>query len=451
MIRQIFRWAGVFVILAALAALFLTGPDSGPPDDGKVHVRYWHITGLEEQVPYHTRAFNARQDSIVIDQTPIPWQEHEKKILTAVLSGHPPDLISQFVPVAKWASRRGLMPLDKFIARDNFDTTRFFPALWEEMTWQGQVFAIPIAAASYALFYNKAIFREAGLDPDRPPSTWEQLRTYSHRIDGRNAQGRITRMGFIPYIIAYMGVQRTAMLMAWQEGAQFVLDGGTRVDLANPAMVAALEWAVDYHNDYDQNALEVFIAGFGQADQHAFLVGKVAMMVLDSSFPDQIANYNPALDYGVTLIPSSPGGQTASATGSWWLGIPRGAWHPEAAWEQIKFAAEKQIQLESIRNTRQNLFPANRLAVMDSSFYTVGANAIFAQQLDYAKTTVITPLAHEVFWREYAGAHERALYGEQTPREALLLAQQQIQQALDKALDYDRYVRAHMNLEGPGE
>lgn len=439
------------MLLAALAVLFITGPDSSPVDDGKVHVRYWHITGLEEQVPYHTRAFNAQQDSIIVETTPIPWQEHEKKILTAVLSGNPPDLISQFVPVAKWASRMGLIPLDEFITRDNFDTTRFFPALWEEMTWQGHVFAIPIAAASYGLFYNKALFRAAGLDPDNPPRTWAELRDYARRLDHQNDDGRITSMGFIPYIVTYLGGQRTAMLMAWQNGAKFVVDGGTRVDMANPAMVVALEWAVDYHNYYDQNELEGFIAGFGRADQHAFIVGKVAMMVLDSSFPDQIANYHPALDYGVALIPSAPGSQTASATGSWWLGIPRGARHPGAAWEQIKFAAEKQVQLDAIENSRQSLFPSNRLVVLDSSFYTVGANSIFAQQLEHAKTPVIVPLAHAVFWREYAGAHERALLGAQTPREALLQAQRLTQLALDKAMEYDRYVREHMDFEGPGE
>ena len=185
------------VVVAALAAL-AWNPAERAPEDGKTHIRYWYIVGAQDDVPYHARRFNEVQDSIVVEATPIPWNEHERKILTAVLSGSPPDVVSQFVPVVKWASRLALTPLDPYIRASGVDTTEFFPALWSEMKWQGHTYALPVNSTSYALFYNKALFREAGLDPERPPQTWDEVREMAERLTQRDARGRITEVGFVP-------------------------------------------------------------------------------------------------------------------------------------------------------------------------------------------------------------------------------------------------------------
>jgi ABC-type glycerol-3-phosphate transport system substrate-binding protein len=64
----------------------------------------------------------------------------------------------------------------------------------------------------------------------------------------------------------------------------------------------------------------------------------------------------------VAPIPTFPGRPTASSAGSWWLGIPRGARHPEAAWAFLRFATQRQTQLEEAEDSGGDLFPANRLA-----------------------------------------------------------------------------------------
>ena len=70
--------------------------------------------------------------------------------------------------------------------------------------------------------------------------------------------------------------------------------------------------------------VSTFIAGFGFAEQHGFISEKLAMMVLDNSFPDQIRLYNKNLDYGVAEIPTFEGYTPISSTGSWWFAIPKG-------------------------------------------------------------------------------------------------------------------------------
>jgi len=438
---------GIFTV--GLVGL-IVGPSSRSqePADGKTHIRYWQITGQKDVESYPVRAFNDLQDQIVIEATSIPWQDHEKKILTAVLSGNPPDVVSQFVPVVKWASRMALIPLDSFMRRDNFDPDIFFPALWEEMSYQDHIFAVPIFTVSMAFVYNKRLFRAAGLDPNNPPKTWTEVNRIAKLLDRRNDRGQFIQMGFIPdWRALQVSTLQTSMLMAWQLGAEFLSPDGKTVKLNNPGMIKALQWVLDYYDQYDMDRVQAFRGSFGYADQNEFISEKVAMMIIDSSFPEQIDRYKNDLDYGIVVIPFFEGYPTASSSGSFWLGIPRGAKNPEAAWEFIKFFVQKDTQLETCFETEENLFPANRWAAYDSSFNTSDMTDVFVRQMDFAHSPSIVPMAHDVFWREMSQrVQERVILHLQTPEESLLEAQHIVQLELDKALRYDEYVRSKIDI-----
>ena len=72
------------------------------------------------------------------------------------------------------------------------------------------------------------------------------------------------------------------------------------------------------------------------------------------------------------------------------------------------------------------------------------------RQMEVAHSPTVVPLAHDVFWREFFGAQDRVVYGRQTPGEALRQAERVVQDALDRAADYDRFVRANVEWEGEG-
>jgi multiple sugar transport system substrate-binding protein len=443
---RLLKRLGVGALVAAGLGLVVWTPGPAEPDDGRIHLRYWYVAGADDAVPYHARRFNEVQDRIVVEATPIPWQEHEKKIMTAVLSGDPPDVVSQFVPVVKWASRMALTPLDAYVAEAAFDSTAFFPALWEEMRWQGRTFALPVNSASYALFYNRALFRAAGLDPARPPATWAEVEEAARRLTVRDARGRLTQVGYVPDY----GTLHATQLMAWQRGARFLSADGTRVRLASPEVVGAFQWLRDFYAGSDVDGVRAYTAGLGAGDQHGFLTGKLAMAILDMSYLEQIARFAPGLDYGVAMVPRFPDTPTASSAGSWWLAIPRGARHPEAAWAFMAFAVAQETQLQEVLATGGGLFPSNRAAAVDPRFLTDDVIEVFVRQMDHAHSPTVVPMAHDIFWREFYGAQQRVVYGQQTPEAALRQAEHVVQGALDRALAYDRYVRAHMDFEEGG-
>ena len=374
--------------------------------------------------------------------TGIPWQENEKKVLTSILGGNPPDVVTQVTPVVKWASRNALVSLDKYIYRDNFDSTVFFPALWREMSYNNEIYAIPFNTASYALFYNKRLFREAGLDPNKPPRTWNQVKKYSKKLLRKNEKGNIIQIGYLP---DYYKLQ-TVTIMAWELEAPFYNDDKTRINLTDPKMVKVFQWLSDFYKDYSLNKILAFEAGFGNANQHGFISEKVAMVVLSSSFPDQIEKYKSDLDYGVAKIPTFPGFKTASSAGIWWLAIPRGAKHPDEGWEFIKFSTSKKIALESIKKMESNLFPANKLAATDSSFLKNKRDKIFIENMKYAHSPAIIPLVHDAFWREFIGVQENVKYGA-NPLEELKNAEKTIQREYKTALSYDKFVQQEMKID----
>ena len=434
------------ILLLPLAAYLMYALFASPHtvvDDGKIHVRYWFVSGPEEVIPYRVTQFNKMHDDIFVDATPIPWNEHEKKVLTAILSGNPPDVVSLIAPVQQWASRMSLRPLDKLIEQDDFDTSYVFPALWEEVNYEGHIFAIPTHTASYAFFYNKKLFREAGLDPENPPNTWDEVRGYS-KILTRMENEDYTQIGFIPVY----GNLQVSVLLANELGAKFLSEDGKTVHLDNEQMVKSLEWILNYYSDYDFDKLISFQSGFGYADQHGFLAEKVAMMILDHTFLDGIDIYKPELDFGVSAIPSFEGYETSSSTGNWWMAIPRGAKNVKAAWEFMQFAVSYEVQVKEATLMKQRLMPANINAAKDTAltnnkkFYDV-----LIEQMQYAKTPSIVPLVNGTFWREFTFAQERVIRHIQPPRQSLAQGNKVIQAELIRAKEYDIYVRQNMELE----
>jgi len=441
MMRKSAQIAGIVFLFACMIALFWSGREVRQP--GRRQVDYWFVAGVKDDSPPCVALFNQAQDSIHVNSIPIPWNEHEKKVLTAILSGDPPDMVNLVTPVPKWAARNALVALDAVIAADRLDTAQFFPSLWEEMKYRGRTYALPAYTGSYALFYNRRLLREAGLDPGRPPATWQEIREYSRRLTKRE-NGRIVRMGFIPQY----GTIETPLIIAFELGARFINPAGTRINLTDPVAVQAFQWERDFFDLYSVEEVSAFMGGFGYGNQHGFIAEKVALFINDNSFIDQIEKYHPGLDYGVAMIPTFGDSPSVSSAGSWWLAIPRGAKNKRDAWAFMKFVVSREIQLAESMSREETLFPVNRLAANDSTFLAMNPYvAIFSGQMEQSRSKSIVPLVHDIFWREFSLARERSLRGVMPPRQALLQAENTIQSFLDRALEYDTYVNARMKTE----
>ncbi len=431
----------IIIMIAGGYWLFRGSSDERITAEGKIQVEFWIATGTHEEYPASVKLFNESQDSIEVIPRFIPFKENEKKILTAILSGNPPDVITQFSPIARWGARRALIPLNEYIKKDQFDPDIFYPALWKEMHWKGKVFGLPSAASCYGLFYNKRLFREAGLDPNRPPKTWDEVKAFSRKLTIRDEKDRIVQAGFIPNY----GNLTAAIAMAHQFGATLRNEDYTEVRLDEQPMIDAMKWTVDFYDEYGLKDLTALQLSCGYAEQHGFNSERVAMMILDNSHIYQIQRYSPQLDYGISIIPYPENGETATQVSSFWLAIPRGAKYPDAAWKFLKYSVRKETQLAGVFMMDEPLLPANRFAIQDSAFLEMMPSMRVFDKLMYRGFSAsVLPLVHEEFWREYFLAMERALNHKVSVDKALETADQRVQHQLSRAIEYDNYVDQQM-------
>ncbi len=121
--------------------------------------------------------------------------------LTAVASGTPPD-IGIWGSYLDFMSRDVVIPLDDYIAAsDVIAPDKFVPGNWDVIQYQGSVYGIPAfeCFVRRGLNYNSRLVEEAGLDPDAPPATWEELLVWHEALTKFDSAGNLIQYGLDPY------------------------------------------------------------------------------------------------------------------------------------------------------------------------------------------------------------------------------------------------------------
>ena len=164
----------------------------------------------------------------------------EAKLAKALSGSAPPDVVilSTSGAVASYHQQGLVEPLAPWIAEAGIDLNEFFPApLAQCQTPDGDTLCLPWVGDVYALSWNKDLFAAAGLDPERPPRTMEELAEYAGLLTLRDEQGELTQVGFIPDLD-----RSHTELYARLFGAAGEPGSGRALDLNSRPMVDALHW-----------------------------------------------------------------------------------------------------------------------------------------------------------------------------------------------------------------
>ncbi|QDU70909.1 ABC transporter substrate-binding protein [Mucisphaera calidilacus] len=338
--------------------------------DGRVIVSYWEKwTSFEgEAMRRVVDDFNASQDRIFVKMLTV--SQIDQKLMLATAGGNPPDVAGGWSYLSpSYAEKNALTPLDTYIEEYGIRKEDYYPAVWRALGHQGIQWGLPSTPATVALHWNKQMFREAGLDPDRPPQSIAELDAMAEKLtivelerdgetvlaryadmteqekadmaDDRNsARFKIIQLGHSPN---YPGWWKELWGYWW--GSSLIRDE-RYVNIQSEENLEALRWMDSYTAKYGAKNMDVFGSSFGNfsSPQNPFLEGRIAMVLQGVWLYNFIEKYSPRMDWGAAPFPSAdperlPGVTIMECDVLW---IPKGARHPDEAFEFIAFVNQQQ-------------------------------------------------------------------------------------------------------------
>lgn len=155
------------------------------PSDDPVTLEVWFNFGAahEESVVRLENEFMEGHSNIKIDRVNIgDWDQMRQRTLTAFSAGTGPDVFRIAVfDTAMYAVRNATLVVDDMVASEPTMGSEdvFIPGFLANVKYDGKMWALPWKGSAVAFYWNKRLFEEAGLDPEKPPTTWDQLVTYA--------------------------------------------------------------------------------------------------------------------------------------------------------------------------------------------------------------------------------------------------------------------------------
>jgi multiple sugar transport system substrate-binding protein len=289
----------------------------------KKTVEFWSYVPLDNPGLYlYIDKFNQSQDKINIEAKFIPFAEFKRQLTVALVGGTPPDCVLVDNPdFAAYIDMGAFEALDDRIADWEYGKDDFYPGPWASATWEGKQYGIPFETNTLVLFYNVDMFKKAGLDPDKPPKTWEELNQYAKKL---------TKDGV--YGISVCAVASEEGTFQWLPFLQ--QNGGNVFNLDSPEAVEALQLWVDWvENGYVSKEILNMDQWSGVRPQ--FQNENAAMMVNGPWCIVPIRAEVPNLNWRLAVLPGRV--KQASAMGGVNIGIVKGAKNADAAWEYIKW------------------------------------------------------------------------------------------------------------------
>ncbi|SDT40590.1 multiple sugar transport system substrate-binding protein [Paenibacillaceae bacterium GAS479] len=348
------------------------------------------------------------------------------------------------------ASQDGLLQqLDPLIAKDKFDISDYVPTVIDGLKAAGdsKIFALTPTFSSSALFYNKKIFADKGVQPPTDKMTWNQVFDLARKVSGGKGETQIfglqmNRWGGDPFNDIYSYTAPLNLKMYDDKGEKMLVDSGpawsnvwkTMIDLYKDKVLPTQE-DITKLNEARQKKMEKEQSNFNpyMNNNDLFSSGNVAMTIGDYSLISDIKRTNDmaeknkeikSVDWDVVTVPvfeekPDVGGNVQLSQP---FGINSKAQNPEDAWEFIKFINSRDWAKLKSRSTYEIPAREEFIKPMDGMQYNI--KAFYA-----LKPVTEFNFALEKLGREKPGIYEvhsigqtafqEALTGKKTPEEAV--------------------------------
>ena len=267
-----------------------------------VEIEYWQYVfdSRVQAMDQLIAKFQEANPDITVKQTTFPYADYQTRVVAAKVAGQGPDVVQLFYGWTDQFVNGGLIqPLDPAVFPYAEIESDFFPIV-SAMKRGDSYYGLPTAVRSLALFYNKALFDEAGL---QPPQNLEELLAAAEATTKRDGGGNITSAGITLDMAGQDHHWWREVLVRQNGGEPYDAEGNVAYD--SEAGAAALKFYTDLQTEH-----KVGLVGFMDEGQAAFRAG-MAAMTIDGTFRLGAFESNP-FEWGVVELPADANGMRSN-------------------------------------------------------------------------------------------------------------------------------------------
>lgn len=328
---------------AVTSAVSASAPTSAPVKAAAGTVVFWHPT--QTLGDWLVQQYNKANPQLKV-QFVLGEFDTNTKAMATLAAGNPPDLSY----LGRWqgpdlAVRNAIFAMDaKIKLAQSWKWSDVWPRLQTDSTQWGKIWVVPYATDTRAFFFNKTLMQKAGLDPAKPPTTWQEMVAQSVKATTKDSAGKIDTIGFTP-TFGNPPTYLTFYSMLWMLGSDLVSADHTKVTLQDKGAEAmtAVKNLMDQEGGYEQ--AQSFTKGLTLGTGvDAFSAGKVTFAMNGEWVFTNYDKYAPNLQYGTIPGPVySPNSEHFNYDGGGGWYYFKKAKNPDGAWQFTEFLMEKNL------------------------------------------------------------------------------------------------------------
>jgi sn-glycerol 3-phosphate transport system substrate-binding protein len=233
-----------------------------------VEIEFWHSLGFNIKNIIEDLADEYNKANPGVKINPVfqgLFEDMQVKMLTAAITRQLPDVAQVQVEYLDPYVENGLIdPIDNIVPDEHRED--ILEKMWELVSREGKIYAVPFCISTTVFFYNEEAFKNVGLDPENPPSDWDEMvKTGKVLTRDTNGDGELDKYAMMFWTDGFYGI----MPFFWANGGKLFSDDGKRVILTSKEMVSTIDMLMDLifiekimpQNWTDWESAQAFLSG----------------------------------------------------------------------------------------------------------------------------------------------------------------------------------------------
>lgn len=402
-----------------------------PKNPNALKLQFWHAMGGQLGAATNTlvERYNDSQSDIYVE--PI-FQGSYDDLLTKFKAGLPAKAVPHVIQVYDIGLRfmidsKAIEPMQTFIDADKFDTSQFEPAILNYYTVDKRLYSMPFNTSNPILYYNKNAFKDAGLDPNTPPKTWDDVRQAAEKLTKKDSAGKVSQYGISIAIYGWFFEQ----FMATENALYAAPDNGRGAQRATSVVYNADPGVkiIDWWKGMVDAGVASNLGRQTSDTQKAFIAGQLPMTIDSTAVLRQIvAGAGSKFEVGTAYMPRPTGndqGGIIMGGASLYILKDKPNNEKQAAWKFVQWLAQPPQQAYWHINT--GYFPIRKDTYnLPEEQDNAKKYPQFQTAIDQLHATKLTPATSGAVLGVFPQARqsveaaiEESLLGKATPKAAL--------------------------------